>query len=145
MLSSDNRSLYWCYGPAGEQLALIVRANYSVNGVEFLTPDSFGQQLALMNRPKGEIIQPHVHLPVNRDLIGTQEVILMKTGRMRVDFYLDDQSYVSSAILESGDIALLNIGGHGFELLEDSLFIEVKQGPFVEGKDKLRFTPKSNL
>jgi hypothetical protein len=34
----------------------------------------------------------------------------------------------------------MNSGGHGFELLEDSVFIEVKQGPFVEGKDKVRFT-----
>jgi hypothetical protein len=33
----------------------------------------------------------------------------------------------------------MNVGGHGFEILEDCLFIEVKQGPFVEGEDKIRF------
>ncbi len=116
-----------------------MRASHNVKGVEFLTPDTFGQQLALMQRPKGEIIEPHVHLAVNRDLIGTQEVLIMRSGRMRVDFYQEDHTYVASTILEAGDIALMNLGGHGFELLEDSLFIEVKQGPFVEGKDKIRF------
>ena len=139
-MSLENPHLNWCFGPSGEMLALVVRSGYPVKGVEFLTPDTFGQQLALMNRPKGEIIQPHIHLPVNRDLIGTQEVIIVKSGRIRVDFYLEDESFVSSTILETGDIALLNLGGHGFELLEDSVFIEVKQGPYVEGKDKRRFS-----
>ena len=139
--SDDTKPIFWVSGSKGEQLGLIIRASYPTVGVDFLTPESFGQQLALMRRPKGELIQPHVHLPVNRDLVGTQEVLIMKHGRMRVDFYQADYSYVSSTVLETGDIALMNVGGHGFELLEDSLFIEVKQGPFVEGKDKIRFTP----
>lgn len=141
MKLQNDDAIFWCMGSNGEQLGLVIRASYAVSGVEFLTPDTFGQQLALMKRPKGELIQPHVHLPVNRDLVGTQEVIVMKSGKMRVDFYQADQVYVASTVLHEGDIALLNVGGHGFELLEDSLFIEVKQGPFVEGKDKVRFAP----
>ncbi len=57
-----------------------------------------------------------------------------------MDYYENTREYVGSTVLEAGDIALMNSGGHGFELLEDSVFIEVKQGPFVEGKDKVRFT-----
>lgn len=144
MNSNSLSPIFWCIGPDGEQLGLVIRSNYSVSGVEFLTPSTFGQQLALMKRPKGELIEPHVHLPVNRDLVGTQEVLIMKSGKMRVDFYQASRTYVASTIIEEGDIVLLNAGGHGFELLEDSLFIEVKQGPFVEGKDKLRFTPTHN-
>jgi hypothetical protein len=138
--SNSSGQLFWATSPKGEQLGLIVRSGYPVSGVEFLTPDNFGQQLALMQRPKGERIQPHIHLPVNRELNGTQEVIIMKSGRMRVDYYESTREYVGSTVLEAGDIALMNSGGHGFELLEDSVFIEVKQGPFVEGKDKVRFT-----
>jgi hypothetical protein len=137
---SSTEHIFWCKSNSGEELGLVVRASYPVSGVEFLTPDSFGQQLAIMQRPKGEQIQPHVHLPVNRELNGTQEVIVMKSGRMRVDFFDDTRKYVGSTVLEAGDIALMNSGGHGFELLEDSVFIEVKQGPFLEGKDKIRFT-----
>lgn len=141
---NSSEPLFWCIGPDGEQLGLVIRSGYPVRGVEFLTPATFGQQLALMKRPKGELIQPHVHLPVNRDLIGTQEVLIVKTGKLRVDFYLENHSYVASTVLEAGDIAFLNTGGHGFELLEDSIFIEVKQGPFVEGKDKSLFPATHN-
>jgi hypothetical protein len=130
---------FWCLSKTGEKLGLIIRANHSVSGIEFFTPPDFGQQLALMRRPAGEEIEPHVHLPVNRELVGTQEVLIMREGRMRVDFYDIDRSYVASTELNPGDVALMNLGGHGFEILEDSLFIEVKQGPFVEGEDKIRF------
>ena len=34
---------------------------------------------------------------------------------------------------------LLSFGGHGFEMLEDSEIIEVKQGPFAGNIDKSRF------
>lgn len=139
MAISDSGFVFWCLGRDGRQLALIIKGGYPVQGVEFFTPDSFGQQVALMKRPKGELIPAHMHLPVNRDLVGTQEVLIMKKGRMRVDLFEPDETYVSSYILESGDIVLLNEGGHGFELLEESLFVEVKQGPYAEGKDKRLF------
>lgn len=144
MNSFSTEPLFWCTGPNGEQLGLVIRSGYPVQGVEFLTPATFGQQVALMSRPKGELIEPHVHLPVNRDLIGTQEVLIMKSGKLRVDFYEANRNYVASTVLEAGDIALLNIGGHGFELIEDSIFIEVKQGPYVEGKDKVLFSATHN-
>ena len=137
LMSSND--YFWCYSRSGQQLGLVIRANYGVSGIKFFTPPDFGQQLALMRRPAGEEIEPHTHLPVNRELVGTQEVLIMREGRMRVDFYDIDRSYVASTELNPGDVALMNVGGHGFEILEDCLFIEVKQGPFVEGEDKIRF------
>jgi len=95
-----------------------------------------------MNRPAGEVIQAHIHEPISRTLIGTQEVLIIRRGRIRVDFYESDRVYISSAILGPGDLMLLNTGGHGFEVLEDIDMIEIKQGPFAEGRDKTRFTPE---
>ena len=132
----------WIYDSAGNQLALVVKSLFSPNRIDFLTPDTFGQQVAYMNRPKGEIIQAHIHEPISRTLIGTQEVLYIRKGRIRVDFYESDRSYVSSTILEAGDLMLLNTGGHGFEVLEDIDMIEIKQGPFAEGRDKTRFVPE---
>ena len=68
----------------------------------------------------------------------------MRSGRIRVDFYESDRTYVSSAVLLPGDLMLLNTGGHGFEVLEDTDMIEIKQGPYAEGKDKTRFVPESH-
>ena len=121
---------------------MIVRSSHQALGIDFLTPDTFGQQVAYMNRPKGEVIQAHIHEPISRTLIGTQEVLFIRKGRIRVDFYESDRTYVSSMILEAGDLMLLSTGGHGFEVLEDIDMIEIKQGPFAEGRDKTRFIPE---
>jgi mannose-6-phosphate isomerase-like protein (cupin superfamily) len=120
-------------------LALIISTNFSKPGVHFFTPNSFSQQLAYMNHPAGKKIPPHVHNPVRREVLYTQEVLLIKKGKLRVDFYTDEQEYLESRILAAGDVILLVIGGHGFEMLEDLEMIEVKQGPFVGKLDKIRF------
>ena len=132
----------WIFDSKNQPLALIVYSRFSPLETVFLTPDTFGQQVAYMNRPKGEIIQAHIHEPISRTLIGTQEVLYIRKGRIRVDFYESDRTYVSSMVLEAGDLMLLNTGGHGFEVLEDIDMIEIKQGPFAEGRDKTRFVPE---
>jgi mannose-6-phosphate isomerase-like protein (cupin superfamily) len=120
-------------------LALILRANYHSDGIQFFTPNDFSQQLGYMNRPQGYIIDPHVHNPVARQVQYTKEVLIIKSGKVRVDFYDDDQNYLESRIVYPGDIILLAYGGHGFEMLEDSEIIEVKQGPYAGDQDKTRF------
>ncbi|GAB6282470.1 MAG: hypothetical protein STSR0008_12160 [Ignavibacterium sp.] len=122
-------------------IGLIIRSEFHKNGIEFFTPDSFSQQLGYMNRPAGYQIAPHVHNPVTREVIWTQEVLFIKSGKVRVDFYDNEKIYLESKILEKGDIILLAGGGHGFEMLEDSEIVEVKQGPYCGDKDKTRFEP----
>ena len=122
-------------------LAMLLRANYRDNGIRFFTPDSFSQQLAYMNRASGYVIPPHVHNAVRREVHMANEVLFIKSGRVRVDFYEADRTYVESRILEAGDVVLLVSGGHGFEMLEDSELIEVKQGPYAGDSDKTRFEP----
>jgi hypothetical protein len=123
----------------GQQLALIVRREDKVEGIQFLTPDRFTQQLGMMTRAKGYCIQPHVHLPVAREIQYTKEVLFIRSGKVRVDFYMSDKTYCCSRLLLSGDVVLLAFGGHGFEMLEDSDILEVKQGPYAGEQDKERF------
>lgn len=120
-------------------LAIIIRNEFNNPGVHFLTPDDFSQQLAYMQHPVGKVIPPHVHNPVQREVFYTQEVLLLKRGRLRVDFYDDERVYLESRVLESGDVILLASGGHGFEALEEIEMIEVKQGPYAGDADKTRF------
>jgi mannose-6-phosphate isomerase-like protein (cupin superfamily) len=125
----------------GKLLSIIIRRNFEKQGIEFFTPDDFSQQLAYMKRPKDYVIPPHVHNPVVREVQYTEEVLFIKSGRVRVDFYDDDKNYFESTILEAGDVILLAYGGHGFEMLEESEIIEVKQGPYAGDMDKVRFEP----
>ena len=122
-------------------LAFILRADFHTEGIRFFTPNEFSQQLGYMNRPRGYVIPPHVHNAVAREVHFTKEVLIVKSGRVRVDFYDDDQVYLMSRVLESGDVVLLAFGGHGFEMLEASEIVEVKQGPYAGDADKTRFLP----
>lgn len=138
------KSIFWCQDESDNLLALILRGNYKPKGVEFLTPPEFSQQLAAMYRPKGDVIDSHTHLPVGRKVIGTQEVILVQQGTLRLDLYSQSTKYVSSVRLNAGDVALLCSGGHGFVAEEDTYFLEVKQGPYSPENDKERFEPTHN-
>jgi len=120
-------------------MSIIIRGSYKKDGIEFFTPDEFSQQLAYMSRPEGYQIQPHVHNEVPRQVSLTKEVLFIKSGKLRVDFYNNDQVYLESRILAAGDVILLASGGHGFEMIEPTEMIEVKQGPYVGEEDKVRF------
>jgi mannose-6-phosphate isomerase-like protein (cupin superfamily) len=121
-----------------QTIAIIIRADYRAEGIQFFTSDIFSQQLAYMNRPAGYQIPPHVHNPVQRDVVWTQEVLFVRSGRMRVDFYTDGRHYLESRIVKTGDVVMLVAGGHGFEMLEPTELIEVKQGPYSGDHDKTR-------
>ena len=120
-------------------LAIIISHKFSTPGIHFFTPDELSQQLAYMRHPAGKEIPPHVHNSVHRDVQLTKEVLFIKRGKLRVDFYDDERNYLESRILESGDTILLAGGGHGFEVLEEVEMFEVKQGPYAGEQDKTRF------
>jgi mannose-6-phosphate isomerase-like protein (cupin superfamily) len=120
-------------------LALIVSNHYDKPGISFFTTNELSQQLAFMRHPAGKVIEPHVHNPVPREVQFTQETLLIKRGKLRVDFYDDEQTYLESRILQAGDVILLVQGGHGFEVIEEIEMFEVKQGPYAGDRDKTRF------
>lgn len=124
----------------GQLLAIILSSHFNKPGIHFFTPNEFSQQLAYMKHPTGKMIQPHVHNPVPRQVCYTQEVLLIKSGRLRVDFYSQQQEYLESRMLTAGDVILLAAGGHGFEVIEEVEMIEIKQGPYVGEQDKTRFS-----
>jgi hypothetical protein len=113
----------------GQLQAMIVRKGYDEQGIQFFTPNEFSQQLASMSYGKGKVIPAHTHNHVRREVFYTQEALFIRKGKLRVDFYSEQQEYHTSRILEAGDVILLISGGHGFEVLEELNMIEVKQGP----------------
>jgi mannose-6-phosphate isomerase-like protein (cupin superfamily) len=129
----------------GQLLALIIPNTFQEPGIHFFTPNELSQQLAYMRHPTGKVIQPHVHNPVPREVHYTQEVLFIKRGKIRVDFYDNSQNYLESRVLGAGDVILLATGGHGFEVLEEIEMIEVKQGPYAGEEDKTRFNVKLTL
>lgn len=120
-------------------LAMIIRNDYECQGVDFITPNEYSQQVAYMHHPTGKVIDAHVHNLVHRNVVLTQEVLFIKKGILRVDFYDEYEDYLESRDLQAGDIILLVSGGHGFHVIEEVEMIEVKQGPYSGDQDKKRF------
>jgi len=123
----------------GKLLAVIIYDSFDAPGVNFFTPSELSQQVAHMTHRQGKVIDAHVHNPVPREVIYTQEALFIKSGKLRVDFYDDNRTYLESRLLGVGDVILLVSGGHGFEVVEDLRMIEVKQGPYTDDRDKTRF------
>ncbi len=122
-----------------EPLALIIRAGYDEPGIRFFTPPTFSQQVACMQHPPGHKIAPHVHNFLFRQVMYTQEVLIIRRGRLKVNLFSSEKDFITSRTLESGDLILLCGGGHSFEMLEETSMIEVKQGPYAGEEDKTRF------
>ena len=120
-------------------LGMIIRASSPTNGVDFFTPDEFQQQIGILKLPKDHRFQPHIHNEIKREIFFTYETLVIRKGKLRVDFYDTEKNYLFSDIVSSGDILLLAEGGHGFKVLEEIDFVEVKQGPFLGEKDKFKF------
>jgi len=122
-----------------EPIALIIRSDYDEAGIQFFTPANFSQQIAYMKHPAGHRISAHVHNLLIRQVLYTQEVLLIRKGKVRVKLFSSDKEFIGDRILTSGDLILLCGGGHSFEMLEETSMIEVKQGPFAGDGDKTRF------
>ena len=123
----------------GRVLALIIDNSPEDNGYKFYTNDDNILQFGRMCHEAGQLIAPHVHTPYKRETLGTNEVIYIEQGRLKVNFYADDRSFLQTEIVDSGTWLVLIGGGHGFEVLEKTVIFEVKNGPYAADKDKTRF------
>lgn len=123
----------------GHQLVYIIRADTLPDKTTFLTPPEFKQQVGFIVYPEGGEIQRHVHVPLERHLVGTSEVLIVKKGRCEIDIYNDNRELVATRELRTGDLMLMVGGGHGFRMLEDTILLEVKQGPYTGLEEKERF------
>ena len=123
----------------GRPLAYIIRASVIPDRTTFLTPSDFKQQVGFVVYPAGGEIARHAHRAIERHLVGTSEVLIVRKGRAEIDIYDDDRSLVATRELRVGDIMLMVGGGHGFRLLEDTIFLEIKQGPYAGVDEKERF------
>ena len=123
----------------GKLLALIVRHRFDNEGVNFVTEENSPLQVGVLKHPQGFRIKPHIHRASKKIITTVQEVLHVEYGRVGVNFYGVNGEQIESAVMNMGDTILLIAGGHGFDILEDSKIIEVKQGPYegVERDKKL--------
>jgi len=122
----------------GARLAFIIK-KHKPEGKKFFSDDKDYLQTGFMNLKKWETITPHIHKEIRREIDKTDEILYIISGKVRVNFYADKKK-VDEAIIETGDLIVLLEGGHGFEFIEETDMIEIKQGPYLSfDADKERF------
>ena len=47
------------FGELQNPIAIVIRANAKVEGIEFFSPTNYPQQIGLMTRPSGYIVPTH--------------------------------------------------------------------------------------
>lgn len=120
----------------GKIIAVVVRKDSSLRGVNFFTPQDFSQQLGLLVHEKGKKIAIHRHKKIKGEIFLTQEALVVLEGKVKIGLYNDKVRKIKTIVITEGDAILLANGAHGIEILEDSRIIEVKQGPYSGGDDK---------
>jgi len=120
----------------GRILSYIIRDTLTHSKTVFPTPPDLELQVGFVVYPAGGAVVPHRHVPVSRHIERTCEVIVVRRGRCHVDFYNEERELVTSRELKSGDLVIMVSGGHGFRMHEDTVLLEVKQGPYFGEREK---------
>jgi hypothetical protein len=117
-------------------IATIIRRDYLPETTTFLSPDSYYQQAGFVVYPKDGVVARHMHLPLQRHLVGTPETLFIRKGCADLELYAIDREFLGKWTLDEGDIVLLVSGGHRLVCREDTVFFEIKQGPYTGLKEK---------
>lgn len=113
-------------------LAIIIRNSDFKEGLNFFSKDEDFVQVGTWNYNEGKILKAHNHLISERSVNRTQEVVIIRSGKLKADFYSEDDRLIKSEVLSGGDIIICLAGGHGYEVLEDKTqVLEVKNGPYL--------------
>ena len=123
----------------GDLLAYIIRASFSSDITSFVTPPEHNFQVGFVVHPQGAEIQSHLHRTIDRHISNTSEVLVVRKGNCEIDVFDNQKRLVETLQMTPGDVMVMISGGHGFRMLEDTVLLEIKQGPYIGIEEKERF------
>jgi mannose-6-phosphate isomerase-like protein (cupin superfamily) len=123
----------------GQTLCYVIRAKTRPKQTTFLTPPEAKQQVGFIVYPKDSAIPRHLHRPLERHIIGMAEVLVVRSGLCQIEIYDEQKNLVTTRDLYKNDVVLMVGGGHGFKIKEDTVLLEIKQGPYLGADDKELF------
>jgi mannose-6-phosphate isomerase-like protein (cupin superfamily) len=123
----------------GQTLCYVIRAKIRPRQTTFITPPEAKQQVGFIVYPKDSVIPRHIHKPLERHIIGMAEVLVVRSGHCQIEVYDEQKSLVTVCDLYKNDVVLMVGGGHGFQIKEDTVLLEIKQGPYLGADDKELF------
>ncbi len=119
--------------------SIIIRRDYRPTDTTFITSPDLAQQVGFVVYPAGGVIKRHIHKTVDRQNVSSSEALMIREGRLEIDIFDKAKNLVATRLLEAGDFVLMVSGGHGFRVIEPSILLEVKLGPYAGPNDKELF------
>lgn len=116
----------------GKIFARVIRQAETLEpGLNFFSEDDENVQISIWNHENTKVLDSHVHKPIVRETIGTQEVVYVIKGKLHFDIYDNSGLLIAEDNLLKGDILICIQGGHGYQIIEPGTqVLEVKNGPY---------------
>lgn len=112
-------------------IAKIIKAEEWEENLKFYTDDKDFLQVATWNYNKGKHLKAHGHNICKRVSDKTNELIFIKSGKIKSTLFSENGVVLETVILEQGDILISYNGGHAYDILdENTQVLEVKNGPY---------------
>jgi hypothetical protein len=118
---------------------IIIRREYQPTETTFITNPDLAQQVGFVVYPAGGVIKRHIHKNVDRQNISSSEALIVREGRLEIDIFDQNKVLLATRELKAGDFVLMVSGGHGFRILEATVLLEIKLGPYAGASDKELF------
>lgn len=124
-------------------IAYVIKAAHDPSSTQFVTDAGSEFQVGFVRYPTGGTIPPHKHKVIERNLQKTSEVLVVRSGSCHADLFNYQDELVYQTVLAEGDILVLLGAGHGFRMIQDTVFLEVKQGPYTSIEEKTHLEPNA--
>ncbi len=111
------------------------------DGLNFFSQDEDFIQVGVWGYGAGKELKAHIHNEVKREVLWTQEVLFVRTGKLQANIFDTNEAKVAELEINAGDVIILLRGGHGYDIIEDGTqVLEIKNGPYVgPDQDRRRF------
>ncbi len=125
----------------GNLLCILYKDKDWVEGLNFITEDNLFIQVGSWWYQEGKKLAKHKHNIVPRESDITQEMVYVKSGSMKAIIFDDHLNHIEDLVLNTGDLAIMTNGAHGYEILENNTkILEAKNGPFLSVEvDKVKY------
>ena len=102
------------------------------DGLNFFSQEGDFIQVGVWGYGAGKELKAHIHNEVKREVLWTQEVLFVRSGKLRARIYNTQEELIKQLEVQAGDVIILLRGGHGYDILEEGTqVLEIKNGPYV--------------
>ncbi len=114
-------------------------------GLSFISEDNDFIQVGIWNYQPNKVLPAHFHNEYIREATRTCESIYIVKGKVKCNIYTKSGKLINTFTLNKNKMAIQLYGVHEYIILEKSIVIETKNGPyFGPEKDRTRINVKKN-